>query len=103
MKKPTTYFVIYQKTSTRLICHHYGAHGIINHADVIKFDSFKSAQDYLNKNLDPKNYKVSEYTAFKKEIEINIVRTNTMTGKTFKEPINTPLCLSPSSDTYWSM
>lgn len=98
-----TYFVIYQKTSTRLISHYYGAHGIVNHSDVIKFESFESAQDYLDKNLDPENYKISEYIAFKKEIEIHIARTNALTGKTFEEPINTPLCLSPASETYWSM
>ena len=36
--------------------------------------------------------------------EIKMVeRTNLMTGEKFMEPANTPLCSSPSSETYWSM
>jgi len=36
--------------------------------------------------------------------EIKMVeRTNLMTGKKYMEPANTPLCSSPSSETYWSM
>ena len=32
-----------------------------------------------------------------------VERTNLMTGKKYKEDVNTPLCCSPSSETYWSM
>jgi len=36
-------------------------------------------------------------------IEQQVEKTNLMTGKKYKESVNTPLHLSPSSETYWSM
>lgn len=32
-----------------------------------------------------------------------VERTNLMTGKTFKESVDTPYYCSPSSESYWSM
>ena len=32
-----------------------------------------------------------------------VERTNLMSGKTFLEDEDTPLCCSPASETYWSM
>ena len=32
-----------------------------------------------------------------------VERTNLMSGKTYLEDENTPLCCSPASETYWSM
>jgi len=42
------------------------------------------------------------------EVEINIfetyvVRKNLMSGKEYKERYDTPICCSPSSETFWSM
>ena len=37
-------------------------------------------------------------------VDINLIeRTNIMTGKKFMEPIDTPVFMSPASETYWSM
>jgi hypothetical protein len=36
-------------------------------------------------------------------IEKQVEKTNLMTGKKYMESVNTPLCCSPSSETYWSM
>ena len=36
-------------------------------------------------------------------IEQQVEKTNLMTGKRYRESVNTPLHLSPSSETYWSM
>jgi len=36
-------------------------------------------------------------------IEQQVEKTNLMTGKKYLESVNTPLHLSPSSETYWSM
>ena len=36
-------------------------------------------------------------------IEQRVTRKNLMTGQEYKESVNTPLCCSPSSETYWSM
>ena len=38
-----------------------------------------------------------------KLIEKQVEKVNLMTGKTYRESVNTPLHLSPSSETYWSM
>lgn len=32
-----------------------------------------------------------------------VTRKNLLTGQEFQEDVNTPLCCSPSSETYWSM
>ena len=32
-----------------------------------------------------------------------VTRKNLMSGQEFQEDVNTPLCCSPSSETYWSM
>ena len=103
MKNPNAYFVIYHKDTTQLISHHYGADGIINHFDILVFDAEEFAQEYIAKYLNADDYKIANYLDFKTTIEKKVSRINALTGKTFKEPINTPLCLSPSSDTYWSM
>lgn len=103
MKKQNSLFVIYHKDSTQLISKHYGASGIINHSDVKLFESKKSAEKYIAENLNPEDYKIADQVEFKFYIEKKITRTNAMTGEKFEEPINTPLCLSPSSESYWSM
>jgi hypothetical protein len=36
-------------------------------------------------------------------IEQQVEKTNLMTGKKYRESVNTPLYLSPSSESYWSM
>ena len=48
-----------------------------------------------------KQLKVELYTEPKEDEMVE--RTNLMTGKKYLEPKNTPLCCSPSSETYWSM
>jgi len=32
-----------------------------------------------------------------------VTRINLMSGKEYEESVNTPLCCSPASETYWSM
>jgi hypothetical protein len=41
--------------------------------------------------------------SFNKYLNPMVERVNIMSGKTFKEPRNTPYFCSPSSETYWSM
>lgn len=36
-------------------------------------------------------------------IEQRVTRKNLITGQEYEESVNTPLCCSPSSETYWSM
>lgn len=37
------------------------------------------------------------------QIDTQVTRVNVMTGQEYQEDINTPLCCSPASETYWSM
>jgi phosphoribosylformylglycinamidine (FGAM) synthase-like enzyme len=46
---------------------------------------------------------VAEVAFYTKNIAGTGTRTNLMTGKTYQESVNTPMCCSPSSETYWSM
>jgi hypothetical protein len=48
-------------------------------------------------------YAIAEINYFYKNIEKTVERTNLMSGKTFRESVNTPSYCSPSSESYWSM
>lgn len=45
----------------------------------------------------------AEETVFHDIIEKVVTKTNMMSGKEYQERVNTPICCSPSSETYWSM
>ena len=48
-------------------------------------------------------YAIAEAEHFRKHIQKTVKRTNLMSGAEYEEPVNTPLHMSPSSETYWSM
>ena len=53
---------------------------------------------------DPRfNYGIAELGWFRDFVERQVVKTNLMTGKEYTESVNTPVHMSPSSETYWSM
>jgi hypothetical protein len=57
----------------------------------------------LKKNRYPgEELRVQELSAYRMFIEETVERVNMMTGKTYRESINTPNYCSPSSETYWS-
>ena len=45
----------------------------------------------------------AEAAYYHKNIEKFVTRKNMMTGKKFKESVNTPNYMSPASEAYWSM
>ncbi len=47
-------------------------------------------------------YAIAEINHFYKNIEKTVERVNLMSGKTFRESVNTPYYCSPSSESYWS-
>ena len=53
---------------------------------------------------DLKNLAIADKAEFHANIEKKVVKKNLMSGKDM-EPmgVNTPLCVDPSSETYWSM
>jgi len=49
------------------------------------------------------DYAIAECGEFHEKIEKQVERINLMSREKFMEPINTPNCCSPASETYWSM
>jgi hypothetical protein len=57
----------------------------------------------LNTDRDPLFvYAIAEINHFYQNIEQTVERVNLMSGKTFRESVNTPYHCSPSSESYWS-
>lgn len=57
----------------------------------------------IKKNKHPgEQLKVQDLQAYRMFIEETVERVNLMSGKTYRESVNTPLCCSPASETYWS-
>lgn len=48
-------------------------------------------------------YAIAEINYFYENIDQTVERVNLMSGKTFRESVNTPYYCSPSSESYWSM
>lgn len=48
-------------------------------------------------------YSIAEVGEYYKNIERTVERVNLMTGKTYRESVNTPSYCSPASESYWSM
>jgi hypothetical protein len=46
---------------------------------------------------------IADSVTFVTKIEKQEIRKNLMSGKEFSQPVNTPIYLDPSSETYWSM
>ena len=46
---------------------------------------------------------VADRVIYSTLIEGTVEKTNMMTGKTYRESVNTPNYMSPSSEAYWSM
>jgi hypothetical protein len=49
------------------------------------------------------DYGIADRDHYHKHIEKQVKRKNLMTGKEYEESVNTPLYMSPASETYWSM
>jgi hypothetical protein len=65
----------------------------------------KAARTRMIKRLkyDADTLAVAEVAFYTQNVAATVTRTNLMTGKTYQESVNTPMCCSPSSETYWSM
>jgi hypothetical protein len=49
------------------------------------------------------DHAVQDTQAYHMLIEESVERVNLMSGQTYRESVNTPLCCSPASETYWSI
>jgi len=48
-------------------------------------------------------YAIAEVEYYARHLEKVVRKTNLMSGEEYTESVNTPLHLSPASETYWSM
>jgi hypothetical protein len=97
-------FVIYNKETTRLV---HGLPGKRRDFDHKKFATYRAAQSYrtrmVNLGEDIDQYGIADEATFYQKIEKTETKRNLLSGKDFTQPVNTPLCCDPSSETYWSM
>jgi hypothetical protein len=49
------------------------------------------------------DYAIEEAVTFHRHIEKQETRRNLLSGTEFTQPVNTPACCDPSTETYWSM
>lgn len=97
-------FVIYNKETTETIKKRFGS----GHAFVNLFETETGAKIAFTKlvnqgKINRNDYAIAEYKIFADMVEKQEVKINLMSGKPFSQPVNTPLCCDPSSETYWSM
>ena len=96
-------YVIYHKDTTRFL-------RILKnrHWEDAKFKSEGAAKACLTRMskdaaFNPADYLIADSDTFYKTIEKTEVVHNLLSGKPVTQPVNTPLCCDPSSETYHSM
>lgn len=98
-------YVLFDKESTRRIGNGYRTLAAAK-AAVTRMHN-KWARDPANlQNLDndPRyTVGVAEINHYRENIERMVTRRNLMSGQEYQESVNTPLHMSPASETYWSM
>jgi hypothetical protein len=93
-------YVVYEVESTRIVSEkrygktHFATEGAAKAARTRLIKKGKYNEDQL---------KVQDAQAYRMFIETTVERVNLMSGKTYRESVNTPNCCSPASETYWSM
>ena len=97
-------YVVYHKESTRYLrvaARSWGCY-VERYASeaAAKAALTRAVKKGLVKNRD--EYDIAEEGYFHKNIEKWVEKHNLLSGKPFKEPVNTPYYCSPSSETYWS-
>lgn len=90
-----TTYVVYEVGTTKLVL---GRHGKRTYATERAAKAALTRAGRTNKAM-MATARTGEYYA---SIESTVERTNLMSGKKFRESVNTPWTSSPASETYWS-
>ena len=92
-------FIIYNKKTTQLL------HGSLHYNSYKTRGAARAIRTKLSKagKIVKSHYKIMDESKFRSTIEKQETRINLMSGLPFTQPVNTPLCCDPSSETYWSM
>jgi hypothetical protein len=89
-------FVVYNKKTTLVV-------GSDRHN---AWKTLGAARAHLTR-MGKMGYRVSDFAIASNEdfsrLERTETKVNMMTGKKFTQPVNTPRCCDPSTETYWSM
>ena len=88
-------YVIYHKETTRYLTDS-------------KYETVQAAKAQRTKickrdQLDPSEYNVERYDIFCETIQKQKIVKNMMSGEDVQIPVNTPVHLDPSCETYWQM
>lgn len=99
-------YVIYDNKTSRIIGgmgKTYKTHGSAK-ATITRMQNKIPVSDIGNPARDPVfMYSIAEVKEYHANIEKTVERVNLMTGKTYRESINTPNYCSPASESYYSM
>jgi len=93
-------YVVYNLETTRVPDFAWKHSGIKYYATL---GAAKAALTRAAGRINKADYGIADSVDFHNSIEKTIIKRNLMSGKEYQEPVNTPLCCSPSSETYWSM
>ena len=98
-------YVIYDKASTKLKSNAYKTLSAAKAALTRMNKSWAENYDRLGNEPDAPQFTmgIAEIGYYAEHIERTVTRVNMMSGGEYTESVNTPLCCSPSSETYWSM
>lgn len=97
-------YILYDKATTRIVSKAYKTHSAAQAQLTRLRKAAAGEQGVLTAKQDPLFLLgIAETDYFRKSIEKTVIKTNMMTGEQYRESVNTPLHMSPSSETFWSM
>lgn len=98
-------YVIYNKATTRTVgkVGGYKTSAAAARALTLMEKARRASGDHDPANHCKVRFAIADVAYFYGHIEKRVTRTNMMTGKDYVESVNTPLHMSPASETYWSM
>ena len=98
-------YVIYDKASTKLKSNSFKTVSAANAALICMNKSGADTQGLLGNEPEAPQFTmgIAEIGYYYEHIEKTVTRVNMMSGAEYTESVNTPLCCSPASETYWSM
>lgn len=96
-------WVVYEKDTTAMVKQYYGI-GAAKAAVTRMQKKYLKENGLMVSNDGPLfDYGIADREYYYSNIVRKVTRKNLMTGQEYQESVNTPLCCSPASETYWSM
>ena len=100
-------FVIYRTDTTEIVSekdYSYSGHGTFKFEGLGIHENGKTGRQARGELTGAMvEMKIVDLETYRNEIEAQEEVTNMMTGKKFKQSVNTPNFMSPACESYWSM